>query len=153
MPYLSHQRHRQPYVSLPESDRRLKDVELLLSTIRDLPLERATKKRMLHHALWLVVELTGNFYSRYRSAGVIAAVGVPIQRDHIHPRKLLVAEVLEGKVDLSCVVERARCCIVTKEEHCLLSGVGANVQGFERYDRAGVTYHDMTIYVPAYPTV
>lgn len=147
MPFLSDHRHRIPYSAPQDAKQRLEDVERLLSTIRDMPLHAKTKKMMLNRTIWLVVELTGNFYSRFRSAGVLAKVGVRIQRDHIYPRKQLIAEVLAREVDLASIIERAECCVVTKEEHDLLSKVKANVQGRERYALAGVEIHDMATHV------
>jgi hypothetical protein len=142
MPFISDPRHQLPYLAPKDAEQRLEDVTRLLSTIRDMPLHATTKKLMLNRTIWLVVELTGNFYSRFRSAGVLANVGVRIQRDHIYPRKQLVAEVLAGE-DLASIVKRAQCCIVTREDHDLLSKVKAIVQGRERYALAGVEIHDM----------
>ena len=78
---------------------------------------------------------------------MLANVGIRIQRDHIYPRKQLVDEVLAREVALTSIVERARCCIVTKEEHDRLSKVEASIQGHERYRLAGVEVRDMETYV------
>jgi hypothetical protein len=98
---------------------------------------------MLNHTIWLVAEVSGNFHARYRSAGVLKAVGVLIQRDHVFPRKMLVEELLLPETNVSSVVERAQCCIVTVEEHILLTKVPKQFIGWERYKQAGVIVHDM----------
>lgn len=144
MPFLSDLRHREMYAASTALSARLADIDLLLATIRDMPIQLQLKKKMLNHGIWLVVEASGNFYSRYRSAGVLANVGVPIQRDHIHPRKVLVGELLHG-VPPSSVIERAQCCIVTQAEHALLTRVPGHVLGWDRYKEANVVVHDMQL--------
>jgi hypothetical protein len=147
MPYRSTRKHRDPYFAPADAKQRLQEAVQLLSTLRDMPLHEKTKKKMLNHAIWLVVESTGNFYSKFRSAGVLAALDVPIQRDHIYPRKQLVREVLANEIDLAEIVQRAQCCIVTKDEHDRLSKISTTAQGRERYRLAEVEIHDMATYV------
>ncbi|MCX7071735.1 MAG: hypothetical protein NTW01_12200 [Gammaproteobacteria bacterium] len=144
MPFLSELRHREPYAASAVLAARLADIHLLLASIRDLPIHLQLKKKMLNHGIWLVAEASGNFHSRFRSAGVLASIGVPIQRDHIHPRKVLVGELLQG-ASPSSVIERAQCCIVTKAEHALLSRVPGHVLGWDRYKEANVIVHDMQL--------
>lgn len=146
MPFLSTRKHRDPYFAPADAEQRLQEAIQLLSTLRDMPLHEKTKKKMLNHAIWLVVESTGNFYSRFRSAGVLATPDVPIQRDHIYPRKQLVGEALANEIDLADIVQRAQCCIVTKDEHVRLSKISTTVQGHERYRLAEVEIHDMATY-------
>lgn len=143
MPFLSDKRHRLPYTMKPDAVQRLQDVESLLRTITGMPLHTATKRRMLNHTVWLVVELTGNFHGRYRSAGVLEGVGIRIQRDHVFPRKVLVDELLQPNPNFASIVERAQCCVVTHDEHKELTRVPKSVMGWERYERAGVKWHDM----------
>ncbi len=120
----------------------------LFNCFRHFAICHCTKKqkKMLNHAIWLVVESTGNFYSRFRSAGVLATPDAPIQRDHIYPRKQLVGEALANEIDLADIVQRAQCCIVTKDEHVRLSKISTTVQGHERYRLAEVEIHDMATY-------
>jgi hypothetical protein len=143
MPFLSEERHKHPYVAQPNNAADLKDIELLLQTIRALPIHAGIKKKMLNHAIWLVAEVSGNFRGRYRSAGVLKTVGVPIQRDHVFPRKMLVEELLLPEANVTSVIERSQCCIVTREEHKLLTKVPQQFIGWERYKQAGVIVHDM----------
>ncbi|MEI6318119.1 MAG: hypothetical protein WCS09_06360 [Pseudomonadota bacterium] len=114
-----------------------------MRTISGMPLHTQTKKIMLNRVVWLVVELTGNFYCRYRSAGVLREVGIRVQRDHVFPRKLLVHELLQPTPDFASVLERALCCVVTHDEHTQLSRVPREIVGWERYEQAGVVVHDM----------
>ena len=149
MPILSDTRHKRPYQQKSDAELRLKDVETLLRTITMMPLHSRTKKKMLNHVLWLVVELTGNFHCQYRSAGVLKDTGVRIQRDHIYPRKQLVEELLGPEPNFADIVTRAQCCVVTHEEHQLLTKVPKEVLGWERYEKAGVKWYDMRTHVYA----
>ena len=147
MPILSTERHRRPYKQREDAEQRLRDVESLLRTITTMPLHLQTKRMMLNRVLWLVVELTGNFYCQYRSAGVLRNMGVRIQRDHVFPRKHLVEELLGHEPDFSSIVKQAQCCVVTHEEHQLLTQVPQDIVGWDRYKQAGVQYHDMLTHV------
>jgi hypothetical protein len=69
MPFLSQEGHRQPYVLRPNHEGRLREVELLWQTVRGMDIHLQTKKRMLNHAIWLVVELTGNFFLPLQERG------------------------------------------------------------------------------------
>ena len=143
MPFVSTERHKHPYFAQANNATDLKDIELLLQTIRTLPIDLRLKKKILNHTIWLVAEVSGNFQARYRSAGVLETTGVPIQRDHVFPRKRLVEELLLPEANVSSVVERSQCCIVTVEEHTLLTKVPRQFSGWERYKQAGITVHDM----------
>lgn len=144
---ISSKRHRLPYVSKEDTERRLSEVQLLLQTITGMDLHIQSKKLMLDRAIWLVIEITGNFSCRYRSAGVISSPGARLQRDHIYPRKLLILELLGPNPDFASIVDRAQCCLVTAEEHKLLSAAPANLVGFDRYKHAKVVYYDMLTHI------
>jgi hypothetical protein len=150
MPFISLQRHRKPFRERPDIHRRLTDVVLVIKTLRALDLHASTKRKMIDRALWLVAELSGDFAPRHRSDGVLQNLGVKIQRDHVYPRAELIASILAGNEDLSEVVARAICCLVTKEEHNRLSEIPPHVKGWDRYREAAVIYRDMTSY--AYPS-
>lgn len=147
MPNLfSHTKHALPYAPPKDNARRLKEVELLLQTIVEMPLHMQTKKIMLNRTLWLVVELSGNFNCRYRSEGVLSKVGERIQRDHIYTRKSLVDMLLKPSPDYEEIINKAVCCVVTPVEHKKLSDVPKSFEGFDRYKEAEVVYYDMTNY-------
>lgn len=145
MPICSDARHALPYRSSANEAELLADIERLLHTTLETSVSTKFKKLMLHRVIWLVVESTGNFYCRYRSAGVIAGTGEHIQRDHIFTRKELVAELLTGSADVKDIIARAQCCVVTHAEHVALSKASKLHRGFDRYTNAvpPVAVHDM----------
>jgi hypothetical protein len=135
--------HARPYVESPTLSRKLADIKTLLDTIRQLDIEPKLKRDMLVHGIWEVAKATGNFNGRYRSQSVIDRTGLTIQRDHIYKKKTLVDELLRPAPDLDMIIERARCCIVSVDEHQRLHGVGNDLDGWDRYRAAGVIVHDM----------
>ena len=144
MPYRSTAKHRSPYRDNINAEVRLKEVETPLRALTAMQLHVQTKKRMLNHALWLVVELTGSFYGRYRSRGVLDKEEIKIQRDHVFPRKQLVEELLGATPNFASVMTRAQCyCVVTHEEHERLTEVPVDIVGWDRYEKAGVCAWDM----------
>ena len=136
MPILSTAKHADPFTPDPDEAQHLADIETLMRELQRIKVRPRVKKMMLDRAVWLVVELTGNFFSRYRSEGATSTVGVRIQRDHVHTRKSLVAELMAGTPNIRAVIDRAQCCVVTKEEHNRLSEVPQTVIGWDRYRSA-----------------
>ena len=136
MPILSTPKHAYPYLPSPNEEEHLADVETLIRDLQRIKINPRVQKMMLDRAIWLIVELTGNFYSRYRSVEVITKPGARIQRDHIYTRKALVAELQAGASNVRSIIDRASCCIVTKDEHDRLSKVPKSVVGWERYRAA-----------------
>jgi hypothetical protein len=122
---------------------RLADIKILIDAIRQMQIAAPLKKRMLVHSIWEVAKATGDFRGRYRSEGVIRSVGVRIQRDHIYKKSALVEELLSTSPDLDRVIERARCCVVTIDEHRRLHDVDGGLEGWDRYKAAGVIVYDM----------
>ena len=143
MPIISTLRHQHPFIPFADENERLNDVEALLETLCAVQINPRVKKMMLDRVVWLVAQLTGDFYSRYRSHGTLRADGARIQRDHVHTRKFLVSELQIPGTNLRSIIERAHCCIVTREEHARLNRVPNNFQGWARYHHAGVRVRNM----------
>ena len=133
MPILSTAKHNNPFSPNPAEAQHLADIETLIQDLQRINVNPRVQKMMLDRAVWLVVELTGNFFSRHRSEGTTSSIGLPIQRDHVYTRKSLVAELLAGTKNVRSVIDRAQCCVVTKEEHARLSKVPQTVVGWDRY--------------------
>jgi len=143
MPFTSTPAHARRYVESPTTKQRLADIKILLDAIRQMQIADPIKKKMLVHSIWEVAQATGNFRGRYRSEGVIGTPGVRIQRDHIYKKSTLVEELLSASPDLDRVIEQARCCIVTVDEHRRLHDIDPELDGWNRYKAAGVIVYDM----------
>jgi len=136
-------KHQQRFIESADTSQRLADIRMLLSTLCQLDIGLAVKKRMLVHGLWQVAMATGNFCARYRSAAVMKTVGVKIRRDHIYKKEALVAKLLAPNPNIEKIIERARCCIVTIKEHDRLHDVDESLDGWDRYRAAGIVVYDM----------
>lgn len=140
MPILATPKHAKPFIASPQEAIHLADIDKLINTLLGTQINRRVQKMMIDRAVWLVVEHTGNFYSRFRSDETIGKAsvkpGVRIQRDHVYTRKSLVAHLLSGTATVSSVIDQAQCCIVTKEEHDRLSRVPQTIVGWDRYRKA-----------------
>jgi hypothetical protein len=143
MPFLSKTAHSRRYVESVSTRHRLADIRLMLDVIRQMEIARPLKKRMLIHGIWEVAKATGDFCSRHRSEQVIRTVGTRIQRDHIYKKSTLVEELLNPSPNLDRVIEQARCCIVTVEEHQALHRIDSDLDGWDRYRAAGIVVYDM----------
>ncbi len=136
-------KHKELYIESPTTAQCLADIRKLLDCIRRLPIAEKLKRDMLKHGIWQVSVSTGDFYARYRSESVRHKVGQQIQRDHINPKQNLVKELLDPEPDLDAIIQRAHCCIVTKDEHRRLHDVDDGLDGWARYKAAGIPVYDM----------
>lgn len=138
--------HSKPYIEPSDLHEQLQDVVSVLKSLSALNVNLPLKKRMLVHAIWEVNQASGSFKSRYRSLEVIKGSGVAIQRDHVFQKKALVERLLLEPHNVEDVVQSALSCVVTKEEHEKLtqySRVHPEVDGWARYQNAGITVYDM----------
>ena len=143
MPFLAELKHRKPFKPRSDLERRLEDISIVLDALLPLEIHVSTKRKMIDRALWRVVEVSGNFSPRYRSEGVLCNLRAKIQRDHVHPRALLVREFLNKQRSAEDTVKLAFCCLVTDDEHQRLTDIDSKYIGWARYEQAEVKYQDM----------
>jgi hypothetical protein len=143
MPLISKPAHARRYVESSATAQRLADIKVLLDAVRQMKISSTLKKRMLVHGIWEVARATGDFQSRYRSKRVIRTAGTRIQRDHIYKKSTLVEELLSPSPDIDRVIEQARCCIVTADEHQRLHDIDGDLDGWDRYRATGIIVYDM----------
>jgi len=144
MPFLSGPRHGDRYVPPSDLLQRFADIKLALGALVALPIGAALKKDLLDELLWQVTFATGNtqskFMGRYRSAKMVAAAGLKIERDHVYRRKTLLQELLGPTPSLDRIIARAQCCVVlSADEHRSVS----DIDGGRKYSLAGITVYDM----------
>jgi hypothetical protein len=107
--------------------------------------------RLLKEAIWYRTEGGGKYKARYRSVGVLTledAGGIKqwwkhLRHEHVVPRAVLVAEMLDHPDRIDEVIRKAIACIVTPAEHDLLSPFDATHYGWERYLAASIDVYDM----------
>jgi len=135
-----------------------KNLTKLILTSDDVILRH--KKKILSEVLWFLSEADGKYSTRFRSVEVVRLATedptskVRIQHEHVYPRALVSAQILDNvefyrnnpeKLDL--LLEETVGCIVTETEHnSLLAGLG-----WVRY--ANVPVYDMSESVPQLLTI
>jgi hypothetical protein len=114
----------------------------LAQTIAELGVDvlPAHKKKLLDIVVWIVTEASGKYNTRYVS-GAVYDGGDPIRHEHVFPRKYLVEQMLEKPGTILQVLDNAIGCLVTKDEHHLLTNMSAGA-GWDRYYQAGIRVYD-----------
>lgn len=121
--------------------------ELVGIALRETAMLRAHRKHLLKLAQWWVTEADGKWRTRFRSARVIELAHdqpesqVSINHEHVYGRAELAERMLEDPSQVAAILELCVGCIVTVEEHRVLSAQ-RGVQGWDRYRAAGVRVLD-----------
>lgn len=138
--------YSKPYIRRVDFDTRLADVKKVLSSILQLDINYALKKRMVGYTIWEVAEyLSGNFKGRYRSKAAIVP-GTIIQRDHVNRKAGIVERWLASPEQMDSILDDIVHCVVTKDEHDRLTAydkMNPDVDGWERYRVVGIEVMDM----------
>ncbi|TFV67513.1 UNVERIFIED_ORG: hypothetical protein E4P37_02640 [Bacillus sp. AZ43] len=111
------------------------------------------RKRLLNEAIWFVTErgsVSRKYLLRYRTNGALAiqasmtpsAAAKLLHHEHVQPRKGLVQQLLQPGADVAALLAGAVACVVTRDEHKLLSAHEDKV-GWARYVAAGLTVVDL----------
>jgi len=95
---------------------------------------------ILHIIVWKVTEANGKHGTRYISEGVYNGQG-PVRHEHVLTRKHLVERMLREPDNVPQVLDTAIGCLVTKEEHHLLTKA-SRFEGWDRYREAGIRVFD-----------
>lgn len=128
------------FVEHPEGDaRRRSAIRLAEAIVAADGVLLAHRRRALSNAVWWYTEADGKHRVRYRSLGAMAeADGARLQHEHVVTRKSLVDRMLQHPDQIASILGEAVACLVTKEEHRLLSAQPSGAEGWRRYELAGV---------------
>ena len=112
----------------------LKNPEILPTHVRQL----------LHVLLWKVTEAEGGKYkTRFKSQRAIdCSDKSQLRHDHVVPRTKMIAALKKAPDKVDDILKSAIGCIVTTEEHALLSRFDKECDGWDRYEKAGVIVID-----------
>ena len=88
----------------------------------------------------------GKYTTRYRTQGTVSDPYATLRHEHVFTGKRLAAELLAASPDDIEHILRTRAigCTVTQSEHLLLSRFDSTLEGWARYDAAGVKVLDMS---------
>jgi hypothetical protein len=96
--------------------------------------------------IWAITEAHGKYKTRFRSEGVRNTPDCKIQHEHVSPRRELIGEIMKDPENCERILKDAVACVVTEEEHRLLTKVSKEnpqLKGWQRYKEAGITVYDM----------
>jgi len=126
---------------------RIKSAVTAIKALVGLDLYPAHKRELIDICIWKITEADGKLKTRYRSIGSLeSGPETKLQHEHVVEKQKLVAALLEGKESVEAIVERAVGCVVTKDEHVLLTAASRlepTLDGWERYKKAGIRVFDL----------
>ncbi len=104
-------------------------------------LHKAHRREILSIAVWKATEADSKMNPRYRTIGIRdGEIGTPVNHEHVVTRKFLVDAMLSAPQMVPEIMKLATGCLVTREEHKLLSK--ANAWGWGRYIEADLSVID-----------
>lgn len=116
----------------------------------------AHKRDLLDICIWKWTEIDGKWNTRFRSEGAMKKENWKlVQHEHVFQRRNLIQQFLAQEDTIEALLNRAIGCLVTKREHELLTNLSQkerDIDGWERYRRAGIPVYDLkekTIFLSA----
>lgn len=107
----------------------------------------AHKKDLLDICIWKWTEINGKWNTRYRSEGAMKRENWKlVQHEHVFQRRNLIQLLLKNESEIKTIMENAIGCLVTRDEHEILTRISRaykDVDGWERYRKAGIPVHDL----------
>ncbi len=105
------------------------------------------KKDLLDICIWKWTEIDGKWNTRYRSEGAMKKENWKmVQHEHVFQRRNLIQFLLKNENEIEPIMDNAIGCLVTKEEHELLTKISKghkDIDGWERYRKAGIVVFDL----------
>ena len=103
------------------------------------------RRELLNNVLWLVtVAPSGKYGTRFRSRAAVEDPNAQLRHEHVYTRHSLIEQMMAEPDAIERVIrERAIGCVVTRDEHRLLTQFDKTHDGWERYRAAGIEVLDM----------
>ena len=127
------------YVEHKDRAERIKSAVTAVEAILPLELYLAHKKELISVCIWKITEADGKSKVQFWSEEAIMDQGGKLQHEHVYERKELISRLLSGE-SVDSVVADAIACMVTKDEHLILSKSDSN--GWQRYRDSGIRVYD-----------
>jgi hypothetical protein len=110
-------------------------------------------RELLTICLWKLTLAEGlhKHRTRYRSRAASAANASDLRHDHVVERKKLVQALLDNPTNADRIADKAVGCTVTRTEHQRLTSLSRKhpeLDGWERYERAGIVVMDAITGLP-----
>ncbi len=147
--------------SKKDSERALtkrQDAIKVIKALLELDIDEAMKKKFLSNCLWQVTQAEGKgkYELRYKTKAALKAIKEgrrnELRHEHVYPRKQMVQRLIDSPEKVDEIVKEAVGCVVTQDEHAILSQIDrdfSGLEGCERYQEAGITVLDTSKKPPA----
>ena len=138
------------YKSHPDASKRIQSAKDAIKALLQLDLYPAHKRELLSVCLWKLTEAE-SFHKhnlRYQTPAARAAPPQEKQHEHVFERKKMVIALIAEPARFEEILSDAVGCTITKEEHkrlTELSRVRPELDGWERYQEAGITVLDLVL--------
>jgi hypothetical protein len=104
------------------------------------------KRILIKDMVYRITSAHGKYTTIYRSEDAWKKRDCRIEHEHVYTRQELVQEIMDHPKRVEDVLEKAIPCIVTEDEHKLLTRVSKGnpeLKGWERYKKARIAVYDM----------
>jgi hypothetical protein len=135
------------YRTHPDAAKRIESAIIAAKAIVRLDLYPAHKRELLSICIWKMTEAApmSKYQTRYRSRATRSASESELAHDHVYQRKSLIDAMINEPDSVEQVLRQAVACVVTRPEHDALTRISRefpNLDGWERYERAGIDVVD-----------
>ena len=134
-----------PYRPRPDREERLSSAIKAAEVLVSMDLYPQHKRELLSICVWKATELDGKLNTRFCSRGAIeAGPETKLNHEHVVERAKLVDRMLAGESVDGCL-KSAVACVVTVDEHKLLTKLSREkpeLEGWDRYEAVGIEVVD-----------
>ena len=127
------------YIPHKDNEKRIESAIVAIKALLPLDLYLSHKKELLSICIWKITEADGKLKVRYWSEDALSASQKNLRHEHVFERKELISRLLSGE-NVDVVVRNAIACLVTKDEHVVLSSSGKS--GWDRYMDCNIKVFD-----------
>jgi hypothetical protein len=133
------------YVRPADADERIESAILVIEALLPLKIQSRMKRKFLSNCLWQITQAEGRtkYEICFRSKVSLESPKTGLRHEHVTTRKAMVAELLANPKKAREIAQDAIGCVVTHDEHILLSAVSKSLDGWARYQEAGIPVVDM----------
>lgn len=132
------------FIRNKDADKKRQDAIKVVKVVLKLDIHDKLKRKLLSNCLWQITEAEGkNKYDlRYVSEESRKSSKKGWRHEHVYPRKGMIKELVDNPEKADEILAKAVGCVVTKKEHNMLSKIDQGVEGWNRYQQAGIEIFD-----------
>ncbi len=118
-----------------------------IKSLLALDLDTKLKRELIDVCIWKITEVDGKYHTRYRSEGSLHITDrSKLHHEHVVERRDLIDALLDNPGSYKSILDTAVGCVVTREEHALLTSLSKktpSLHGWARYKAANIKVYDL----------